>query len=155
MKFSPSILEVKSPYFWFNTHILSKHTGRFDGEFTPDKWWLEGRRSGFLLGEKVTFEGRAVKLRGCIMGSPFVKPPYLFFLTKKRGLGVKKKCCPVFHVILVVTSDCLLGKRGVTSKVKPGTRFKPYMISTGFSSVERQGPKYRLDEVNHGMVSFC
>ena len=32
---------------------------------SPLKAMMLGRRSGFLLGETVTFQGRSVKLRGC------------------------------------------------------------------------------------------
>ena len=52
---------------------LFLHPPKFNSEFTPEKWWLVGRRDDppFLLGETVTFQGRNVKLREGICSCPF------------------------------------------------------------------------------------
>ena len=44
------LLLIGNPYNEILTIGLMTIAPKFNSEFTPEKWWLPGRRSGFLLG---------------------------------------------------------------------------------------------------------
>ena len=47
------------------THLKNISIPQSFSQLDPEKWWLEGRRSGFLVGQKAYFQGRTVKNQGC------------------------------------------------------------------------------------------